>query len=206
MKNILSIDHQNPDNETVNRAAESLKADNLIVAPTETRYGLLGRADSHIVVEKLYNLKNRPKSMPTALFVKSIDDISKFAVLNEIALKLANKYLPGPLTLVLQADCELPSPIVVDNKIGIRYSSSPFIKMLLERFDFPVTATSANLYRADESDNIDEIFSFFGDKIDLYINVGELTNDVSTVVDLSENKIKLLRSGAITENEIMEII
>lgn len=203
--NILPIDSQNPDSSKIIKVAEMLKNSELVVAPTETRYGLLGRADSSFAMDRLYRIKRRPKSMPTALFVKSIQDISNYAVMTPGALKLADIYLPGPLTLVLESACNLPSPIVVDNKIGIRYSSSPFIEMLLYKIDFPVTATSANLYKASESRNIQEIISVFKDTIGLYIDGGELVNNVSTVVDISKDYPVILREGAVSKIEILEL-
>jgi L-threonylcarbamoyladenylate synthase len=204
--NIILIDSQNPDSNIVMKTAEILNSDELVVAPTETRYGLLGRADSTYSIEKIYKVKKRPKTMPTALFVNSIIEISNYAIITPYAVKLANKFLPGPLTLVMKANCELPPPIIVDNKIGIRYSSSPFIEMLLNEIDFPVTATSANISQAGESSTISEIVSTFGDEIGLYVDVGELTDLVSTVVDVSTDNPVILREGAITEKEIFGLL
>ena len=204
--NIILIDSQNPDSNIIMKTSEILNSEELVVAPTETRYGLLGRANSTYSIEKLYKVKRRPQTMPTALFVNSIDEISNHAIMTPNAVKLANKFLPGPLTLVMKANCELPPPIIVDNKIGIRYSSSPFIGMLLNEIDFPVTATSANLFQAGESSKISEIVSTFGDEISLYVDAGELIGLVSTVVDVSTDYPVILREGAITEKEIIGLL
>lgn len=204
--NTILIDRQKPESETVLKTAEILKSNELVVAPTETRYGLLGRADSSYVMDKLYNAKRRPKEMPTALFVNSIDEMTDYALMSKNAQKIAERYLPGPLTLVLEANCELPPPIVVDNKIGIRYSSSPFIGLLLNEIDFPVTATSANLSQAGECRNISEIVSSFGSEVSLYVDAGELIGLVSTVVDLSTDHPVILREGSITKKEILDLL
>jgi L-threonylcarbamoyladenylate synthase len=204
--NIILIDSQNPSDDSVKKTAENLKSGELVVAPTETRYGLLGRADSPSALDKLYKVKNRPKSMPTALFVKSINEILRYAKTTQISNKIISTFLPGPLTLVMEANCELPSPIVVDNKIGIRYSSSPFIEKLLNEIDFPVTATSANLYQAGESSNISETVSVFGDRISLYVDAGELSETVSTVVDITSGNPIILRKGAISEKDIFNLL
>lgn len=203
---IDTIEYSTPDQEIVGRAASILGEGGLIVAPTETRYGLLARADSSEAVTRLYSIKGRPITLPTAIFVSDIDGISNYGPLNAAARRLAEKFLPGPLTLVIGATADLGEPLVVDKKIGIRLSSAPFIRSLLEKIDFPVTATSANLSGDRELETVDEIARAFGGKIDLYVDVGVLDNPVSTVVDASKDSPIVLRTGAIAESEILALL
>ena len=181
----------------------SLKNNQIIVAPTETRYGLLVRADNRIALDNLYETKQRPSFMPIAVFVKSLKEIDDLAVMNEISTKLINKFFPGPLTLVLKARIVYPEPVVVNNKIGIRYSSSKIITKIVNAVDFPLTATSANLSGQKENETIEEIYQTFGQKVDFLLDQGRLNLLPSTVVDCSENRCHILRVGAIDENEII---
>jgi len=203
---IDTIDYASPDEAKVARAASILSQGGLVVAPTETRYGLLARADRPEILSKLYHVKGRPVSLPTAVFVKDVEGISEFGEVNAAVRRLAEKFLPGPLTLVVKAVVETGEPLVVDGKIGIRISSAPFIQNLLRAVDFPVTATSANPTGDDDLDTVEEIARVFGGKIELYLDVGVLDNPVSTVVDVSGDVPKVLREAAVAENEILEVL
>ncbi|UCG62837.1 MAG: threonylcarbamoyl-AMP synthase [Candidatus Zixiibacteriota bacterium] len=203
---IEAIDYSSPDKKVVGRAATILGEGGLVVAPTETRYGLLARADQATVVSRLYSVKGRPASLPTAIFVKSITDAARYGTVNAAARRLAEKYLPGPLTLVLRASAVLDEPLVVEGKIGIRMSAAPFITQLLRQVTFPVTATSANPSGGEELDTIDEIARAFGGKIELYIDVGVLDNPVSTVVDVSSDNAAIIRQGAIPDQELFSLL
>ncbi len=203
---IDTIDYSAPDEKVVSKAATILGDGGLIVAPTETRYGLLARADDPTVVSRLYTVKGRPASLPTAIFVRSIEDAARYAKINAAAKRLAERYLPGPLTLVLKASKELGEPLIVEGKVGIRMSSAPFITRLISRVAFPVTATSANPSGDRDLDTIDEIARTFGGKIDLYIDVGVLDNAVSTVIDISSENPTIIRRGAIPERELFSLL
>lgn len=203
---IDTIDYSSPDDKIVRKAALLLDEGALVVAPTETRYGLLARADNDLVLARLYSVKGRPAELPTAIFVGSIQDAEKYCRFNAAARRLAEKFLPGPLTLVLKATSKLGAPLVVDNKIGIRMSSSPFIQKLLKEVAFPITATSANPSGDRDLDTIEEIARAFGGKIDMYVDVGVLDNPISTVIDVSSDNPVVLRQGAVAESEIFSLL
>ncbi len=189
--------------QIVTSAVEVLKRGDLLVAPTETRYGLLVNADDSKALEKLYQAKNRPGFMPTAIFVNSQDEIFKYGKKTNAAERLANAYLPGPLTLILDTNIEEKKYVVYKGKIGIRFSSTKLIADILKQIDFPLSATSANISGANECDSIEEIKSEFGELVSLYIDEGSLTNDASTVVDVSSKELCFHRVGGITKEEII---
>jgi L-threonylcarbamoyladenylate synthase len=199
---IESIDYNNPPHTVVSLAAQTLAEGGLVVAPTETRYGLIARADNGEVLDRLYRVKGRPKSMPTAIFVRNVEELTAYAEVSSEAQGMAAMFLPGPLTLVLKSTCRLPDQVVIDGKIGIRVSSSSFIRLLLENIDFPITATSANPSGNSECYTVEEIARHFGGRIDLYVDAGILDGTASTVVDLSSGEPVILRQGAIEEAAI----
>ncbi len=199
---IETIEYDNPSSTVAALAARSLREGGLVVAPTETRYGLIARADDAEVLDRLYRVKGRPKSMPTSIFIRTVEELSDFAEVSSGALEIASSFLPGPLTLVLKSIRELPGQVVTDGKIGIRISPSPFIRDLLARIDFPITATSANPSGNDECYTVEEIARHFGGRIDLYVDAGILDGLASTVVDLTGDEPVVLRQGAISEKAI----
>ncbi len=184
----------------------ALQNGELVVVPTETRYGLLVNASDNRALEKLYQAKNRPGFMPTAVFVKSYEEIFEYGESTLAAEKLAQAFLPGPLTLILKTKIPTQKYVVYKGKIGIRFSSSKLVSDLLSRVDFPLSATSANISGKNECDSIEEIKNEFSDLVSLYIDGGNLTNSPSTVVDVSEKIICFHRVGAISQEKIITTI
>lgn len=199
---ILMIEADQPTTEIIDQAASILAGGGVVVAPSETRYGLLGRADSLEVLERIFDIKKREASSPVAVFLSNADEIAKYAEFTACARKLSAKFLPGPLTLVLKAKNESNPWLVADGKIGIRISSSPVINKLLTQTGTPLCATSANISGEESSDSISCIARELGDKVDLYLDGGMLSGPVSTVVDISTDIPVVLRAGAIDREEI----
>lgn len=203
---IRPISATTPSVQILIKSAEILAAGKLVVAPTETRYGLLARADSRSALESLFSAKGRPASMPTAVFARDISEIGQFGLLSPLAATLAYAFLPGPLTLVLAAKGDWEPQVVVEGRIGVRLSSSMVIANLLQYIDFPITATSANRSGMPDVENVFEASKQFGDLVELYLDAGELKSVTSTVVDCSGESIRILRPGAISEERIAEAI
>ncbi|MDD3732934.1 MAG: L-threonylcarbamoyladenylate synthase [candidate division Zixibacteria bacterium] len=203
---VMKVDCRQPDESTIQEAIAVLQKGGLVVAPTETRYGLLVRADWKKSLKKLYKIKKRPVTSPTALFVKALEQIAEYGMMTPTARALAEAFLPGPLTLVLKALHQGEPPVVVEGKIGLRYSSSTVIKEIVDRLVFPVTATSANKSGQPEFEQIDEIARSLGRGVDLYLDAGKLDNPVSTVVDCSGPGINVIREGFILKKNIDEIL
>jgi len=203
---VLRTDLRHPDATVLDQAAGSILAGGLVVAPTETRYGLLARADRQEYLETLYRAKKRDLNKATALLVRNMDELGSLGRITRSAARLAECFLPGPLTLILEALPDWPPPRVVGGRIGLRWSSAPFIQQLLARLDGPVTATSANISGRSDHDNVEGIAADFGDRVSLYIDVGPLTGSTSTVVDCSGSKVTVLREGAITRREIEQVL
>lgn len=200
---VIEVADSKADGNTVDEVGRILDGGGLVVAPTETRYGLLARADDPAAIAKLFTLKQRPIRMPMAIFIESVDEILRFGRNSETAERLAAAFLPGPLTLVLEAVEDCCPSVVVDGKIGLRLSSNPFIAALVKSAPFPITATSANLSGSPDLDSIDRISLLFGAGVQLYLDAGNLKGNASTVVDCGTEIPVVLREGAISSVEIM---
>ncbi len=188
--------------EVIKQICMILQNHGLVVAPTETRYGLLIRADRKETLKKLFELKKRPMTSPTAIFVKNKADLFEYGEQSDSASILAEKFLPGPLTMILKAKAPIEPEILKDGKIGLRLSSSPIIQSIMDGVNFPVSATSANRTGSPDHSTIVEIRAELGDEVDLYLDGGALTGKTSTVVDCSVNPPVVLREGAIASSLI----
>ncbi len=197
--------------EALEQARVALEAGQLVVAPTETRYGLLCRADDESALERLYLAKQRPTELVSSVFVASVSEVEQWARVSTIAGKLRDHFLPGPMTLVLSANDKamsvLSEKVIRNREIGIRVSNSDFIAKLSALVRFPLTATSANISGAAAPTSVTEIRSQLGDDISLYIDNGELSGPVSTVVRCpdehsSRECVEVLREGAVSCAEI----
>ncbi|MBU8933024.1 MAG: threonylcarbamoyl-AMP synthase [candidate division Zixibacteria bacterium] len=200
--NVKRIDSGEPAQALIDQAVRVLEDGGLVVAPTETRYGLLARADQAGPLQKVYRLKKRSTELPTAVFVGSIELMIHYANLNPIAQRLARLFLPGPLTLVLPAIGTYPDVVVTEDRIGLRVSSSPVIQKIIQCVGFPVSATSANISGEVTSGRCEEIAEIFGDEINLYLDAGRLAGQTSTVVDCCGPEPVVLRTGAISAADI----
>ena len=199
---VVPVAYDTPDPTVIERAASLLREGHLVVAATETLYGLLARADDPKAVARVCDAKQRPGDLPMAVFVDSVEAMSRFAEVTPVASVLASRFLPGPVTLVLTAALTWKPPLVVDRRIGLRVSSSPVIQALLDKTGIPLTATSANLSSRGGGLTVHDVEAALGSRVDLLLDSGRLTSVPSTVVDCSADPVRLLRTGAVSPDEI----
>jgi L-threonylcarbamoyladenylate synthase len=129
----------------IKEAAAFLKKNQVIAIPTETVYGLAGNAFSEEAVLKIYEVKNRPHFNPLIVHTNSVDKIREFAEISDDALKLAEKFWPGPLTLLLPKKSVVPDIVTSGySVVAVRIPGHPLTLKLLEELNFPVAAPSAN--------------------------------------------------------------
>jgi len=182
----------------------------VIAFPTETVYALAADATNDEAVNKIYDLKGRDKCKPLSLLMGSMYQASQVVEINEKAEKLALRFMPGPLTIVLR---KKPGSIiskyvnVSSDKIGIRMPAHLVTLKILKAFGRPIIGTSANI-SGNNGDAIDpfKVMENFRD-IDLILNLGRTEyQDFSTVVDVSEPEISILREGVIPAETILNYL
>ena len=129
-------------------ASELLKKNKIVGIPTETVYGLGGRADNDNTIKKIFNIKNRPFNNPLILHYKNTERALNDIFYDERAKELAKEFWPGPLTLVSKIKNKNISKLATANlnTVAVRVPSNKSIKELLMQLDFPVAAPSANRY------------------------------------------------------------
>lgn len=190
----------------IDQAVALLLQGDLVVAPTETKYGLLARADDSESLQKLCRAKGRDSAAAVAVFVGSIEALDAYGVMTPSARRLAKRFMPGPLTLVLTATKKTISPVTHEGRVGLRVSSSKVVEAILERVRKPLTATSANLTGHGEAETIDQVVEAFGSDVALYLDGGRLVGPVSTVVLCQGDRTEMLREGALSAVGIASVL
>lgn len=175
----------------IEKAVSILHHDGIVIYPTDTIYGLGGDAFSEEAILKVYEAKRRPLSNPISIAVSDIDMIHGVAHVDEYTSRFIDRFLPGPVTIVLPARSCVPGMLTGGTgMIGIRFPDHPLAIELVSRFDSPITATSANITGAKDPITPEECRV----PHDLLIDAGRLPGTPSTVVDLISRKI--IRAGA----------
>jgi L-threonylcarbamoyladenylate synthase len=191
------------------KAILTLKNNELIAIPTETVYGLAGNAFSNLAVKKIFELKNRPAHNPLIVHIKSSDYLPNIAEdIPEKAFELAKNFWPGPLTLVLKRKKNILDTITSGkDTVAIRVPNHPLSLELLNQLDFPLAAPSANPFGQISPTSAEHVFSYFKNDLDVILDGGECKSGVeSTIIGFEENQAILYRYGAISVEEIEQVI
>lgn len=180
-----------------------LKSGGMIVAPSDTVYGLLVDATNNSAVKKLIKFKSRPAGRPISIFVANLPMLKKYAEINLNQEKTLKELLPGPFTIILKSKHKVSQHLESENgTIGIRLPDYKYIQDLVDKFGRPVTATSANISGRSPHYEIKTLLSELSKEkrklIDYIVDIGKLPrNKPSTVIDLTSTQLKIVRRGDI---------
>ncbi|MFC3931538.1 L-threonylcarbamoyladenylate synthase [Streptococcus dentapri] len=175
-----------------------------VILPTETVYGLFAPAFDEKAVNRVYELKQRPRDKAMNLNVASYKDILKFSKAQPIFLKsLCEAFLPGPLTIILKANDKVPSWINSGlDTVGFRLPKHPVTQHLIKEYG-PLIGPSANLSGKASGSKFDELVVDFAGQVAGVKDDEAITGQDSTILDLSDTRAKILRQGAITKEDLL---
>jgi len=196
-------------NNDLTYAIEVLRNGGLVGVPTETVYGLAGNGLNADAVAKIYEVKGRPEVKPLSLLVPSLEVAATVcAEIPQAARILAEKFWPGPLTLVLPKNDSVPDIVTAGgDTIGVRCPDHPLTLALLREAGVPAAAPSANVSDMPSPKCADDVLSYFDGKIECVIDGGKCELGVeSTLVLLTDGSYKILRQGALSEDDIKEAL
>jgi len=189
----------------ITQAAELIRAGELVAFPTETVYGLGANALDPAAIEKIYAAKGRPPSSPLIVHVSSIE-MARGLVREwpEEAEKLARKFWPGPLTLVLPKQPHVPDRLTAGlDTVGVRMPANPIAQALIREAGVPIAAPSANPFTELSPTTAQHVRDRLGDRIAMVLDGGRTTVGIeSTVLSLAGSDAVLLRPGMVTRQEI----
>jgi L-threonylcarbamoyladenylate synthase len=206
MGEIMKIDPINPSPERIEEVAKLIRGGGVVIYPTETLYGLGANPFSPRAVMRLYEIKGREECKPIPFLIKDLQMLTIMVqIIPPLGKTLIQKYWPGPLTLIFWAKEDLHAPLRGrDGKIGLRISSHPIARMIVETLNTPLTSTSANPSGGEDLIDTQKISHCFSHQVDLIIDGGEVLGVGSTVVDLTEIPPVIVREGVIRRHVLKE--
>ncbi|MDA5194024.1 L-threonylcarbamoyladenylate synthase [Govanella unica] len=192
--------------DVIREAADALKKGQLVILPTETVYGLGADARNSDAVARIYAAKTRPSFNPLIIHVASAEVAARYAVLDETARTLAAAFWPGPFTLVLplRPDSGIAPAVSAGlTTVAVRVPAHPLAHALLEAFDGPVAAPSANRSGRISPTTAAHAASELGPQVALIVDGGPCEEGLeSTIVAISDGFLDLLRPGSVTPEEL----
>jgi L-threonylcarbamoyladenylate synthase len=194
--------------QQVEQGITILKRGGIVAFPTDTVYGLGACISIDHAVARIYMVKGRPRSMALPLLLSDKSQIGEVAQpVPPNALLLADKFLPGALTMVLFKSESVPDIVTGGGRtVAIRIPAHPIPVALARGLGTPIAGTSANLSGKPSSLTADEVRAQLGDKVDLIIDGGRCPGGKeSTIVDLTEETPLILREGAISREELKQV-
>jgi L-threonylcarbamoyladenylate synthase len=192
--NVIQCDPSEPEVQAIEQAVQALRDGGVVAHPTDTCYGLAVDITNADALKRLYLHKGMELNKPVSILVSSLEEAHEYGVFSDMAVRLAQEFWPGPLTLVVPRTDKLPEFV---NKgmpdVGIRVISDPVAVALLEAFGGPVTTTSANAHGKPSPYKAQDISM----EPDLILDVGELVEreKPSTVLKIREESAITLRQG-----------
>lgn len=191
--------------DNTDAAAEIILHGGVVAVPTETVYGLAANGLDSGAVKKIYELKGRPANKPLSLLVPDTQALGRLCCdVPRQALALAEKFWPGPLTIVLPATPEVPETVRAGgDTVGLRCPDHPLTLQLLRRAGVPLAAPSANPSGREGPLTALQVVAYFDGKLEAIIDGGPCSVGMeSTIIDMSSAPYKILRRGALSESEI----
>jgi len=185
------------------QAKEVIEKNRVIVYPTETAYGIGGNALNEEVIDRVYEIKQRPRSKGLTVIVSSLEQVEKYAELSNAEKALVEEFMPGPLTLVAEKKDNVPDAL--NGSFVFRISSSPIARELAE--EYPIIATSANVSGEKTSYSVDDISENLLDKVDFVLDRGRLPRGpTSTIAEIRDGEVFIHREGPISQEEIEAVL
>ena len=192
------------------RASELIKSGDVVAFPTETVYGLGASAYNPTAIAKIYAIKNRPTFNPLISHIAEVDFLKEYAIVDERVLALAKKFWPGPLTFILKRKDSNPALDLACaglKKISVRMPNHPVALDLIKAAGVPIVAPSANKSQTISPTTALHVQNSLGDAVPMILDAGACKVGVeSTIIDVSEKQIVLLRAGGIALEVLEEFL
>jgi tRNA threonylcarbamoyl adenosine modification protein (Sua5/YciO/YrdC/YwlC family) len=208
---ILRVHPDEPEPDRIDYIVSCLRKGDVVALPTDTFYGLAVDPVNLHAVEQIYKIKTRQKHKPLSLLIASVSQAYELARDTDALLdKLAERFWPGPLTIIVRAGGKLPLRSTANTgNVALRVPNAAIPRAVVQRFGLPITATSANLRGASDCSNADCVREQLGDQIPLIVDGGSTGQaQPTTIVDLTlgEGRWEILREGAIPTHEIVTVL
>ncbi|HTP29542.1 MAG TPA: L-threonylcarbamoyladenylate synthase [Anaeromyxobacteraceae bacterium] len=193
---IIAIDPQHPQPRLIERAVQSLSSGGLIAFPTDTYYGIGCDLFDKRAIERIYQLKQLPRSHELSFICADMAEVARFAIVENVAYRVLRRKAPGPFTFVLPATRLVPDLVLRRQKtVGIRVPDSPVALALVKQLAHPIISTSAATPDGEVLIDARDIKERLGHGLDLILDGGYRANEPSTVIDLTGPEPVVVRLG-----------
>jgi tRNA threonylcarbamoyl adenosine modification protein (Sua5/YciO/YrdC/YwlC family) len=194
--NIVEIDPVNPQPRVIERAVSALSGGGLLAFPTDTYYGLGCDLFDKRAIERIYLLKQLPRSQELSFICQDLAEIARYAMVDNAAYRVLRRKVPGPFTFILPATRLVPDLVLRRQKtVGIRIPDSPIALELVRRLGHPIISTSAATPGGEVLIDAKDIKEQLGHGLELILDGGALANEPSSVIDLSGPEPVVVRVG-----------
>jgi tRNA threonylcarbamoyl adenosine modification protein (Sua5/YciO/YrdC/YwlC family) len=205
---ILRVHPDDPQPDRIDYIVSCLQQGGVVALPTDTFYGLAVDPVNLRAVEQIYKIKTRQKHKPLSLLIASVSQAYELArETNALFDRLAERFWPGPLTIIVRAGTKLPLRSTAHTgNVALRVPDAAIPRAVVERLGLPITATSANLHGAPECTHAACVRDQIGERIPLIVDGGPTgRSQPTTIVDLSlgPGHWEILREGAIPTHEVV---
>ncbi|WP_242344035.1 L-threonylcarbamoyladenylate synthase [Anaeromyxobacter terrae] len=193
---IVEIDPLHPQPRVVERAVSVLSSGGLLAFPTDTYYGLGCDLFDKRAIERIYQLKQLPRSHELSFICQDLAEISRYAIVDNAAYRVLRRKVPGPYTFILPATRLVPDLVLRRQKtVGIRIPDSPIALEIVRRLGHPLISTSAATPDGEVLIDAHDIKERLGHGLELVLDGGYKPNEPSSVIDLSGAEPQVLRVG-----------
>lgn len=198
------------DDNVIIEVSNDLRKGKLVVFPTDTVYGIGTNAYDGKACEKIYEVKGRPSYKPLVVLVSDISMLKEMVdYISPVEQKLIDTFWPGPLTIKFKKKIGVLPDIISagDEYVRVRLIKSGLLFKLIQEAGVPVVAPSANLSGSLTGTKIENIINELGGKVDYILDCGDIESDsVSTIIQVEDEKVLILREGIITKEELSKIV
>ena len=195
--------------QSAKKAAEIMAAGGVVGIPTETVYGLAADARNEAAVRSIFEAKGRPQDNPLIVHISALEQLPPLVrEIPELALKIAEKYWPGPLTMIFPKSDMIPSATSGGlDTVAVRMPESPAARAIIDACGFPLAAPSANLSGSPSPTTAQHVMNDMNGRIPLIIDGGECRCGVeSTVLCFpAADRVRILRPGGVTAEMLSEL-
>lgn len=193
---IVAVDVEHPQPRMVQRAVDVLRSGGLIAYPTDTYYAVGCDLFSKKAIDRLFELKGRDRKKPLAFLCHDLSHVSEYAHVNNFAYRVLRQLTPGAFTFVLRATKVVPDMMATrQREVGIRVPDLELPRALARELGHPIVTTSAADPEGEVLTDPRDIRDAIGNRIDLILDGGIVSNEPSTVLSLLEDRIEILRQG-----------
>ena len=207
---LVKVDENNINcsRKEIEEAARIIRDGGLVVFPTETVYGLGADATNASAAAKIYAAKGRPSDNPLIIHISNPEEAERYTYTNETYYRLAQKFMPGPLTVILRAKPIIPNETRASlPTVAVRCPENSIARELIKASGKPVAAPSANLSGSPSPTNASHVIDDMNGRVDMIIDGGECGIGLeSTIVKIEDNgNLTLLRPGKITPDQLLAV-